>query len=230
MIPGEGHPPPKELKLDKPSSYAYTNDCMKMLRNWPEKSHVFQICNKVSEACRPFGSNRLNKLDKAFDSILDEMFCSGTKLMLYVQDKELPKSKAEYESYNKLGKFQKHAKYPDPLVRMFIENNLILNLNNDQYHNLLTNQMKQMGEFKKEVKEAVSTLFDARFKLYKAIMTHDLIKTKLTIKTISKSQLLNLVDHCKKHEVKVSYEQIFGIQRTLVDVERKGKPCWFKTD
>lgn len=218
---GDGYPPPKELKLDKGTCGDLSNDCVKMLRCWPEESHVFQIHNKTSKASRPFGTNKLNKLDQAFDTIVDNMYCGGTKLMLYVIDKDIPKTRAEYESYSKLGKFQRHAKYPDPLVRQYIENNLLLNLNNEQYQDLIQNQLKQMGDFKKEVKEAVTALYDAKFKIYKSIMLHDLLKTKLTLKTISKNQLLNMAQNMKKHECVLSYDQIFDIKRKEISVEVK---------
>lgn len=213
--------PPTVTKTQVIPRISHKSDCVNLIRSLPEESHVFQICNKFSESCRPFGTKKIELLDDAFDSICDNMFCGGTKLLLYILDKDIPRSKAEYESYSKLGKFQRHAKYPDPLVRKYIEDNLILNLSNDQYHDFLTNQMQQFVEFKKEVREAISTLFQAKFKVYKAIMFLDLLKTKLTTKTISKSQLMNLAQQSKTRDMKISFEQIFNIQKEDVEVEKR---------
>ena len=110
----------------------------------------------------------------------------------YVSDKNIPTTKAEFESYSKLGKFQRHEKYPDPYVRKFIENTLILNLSNDQYQDLIVNQFKHMRKLREEVGDAISTLYEARSKIYTSIMLQDLIKTEFVVKTVRKSQFEKL--------------------------------------
>jgi hypothetical protein len=151
------------------------------------------------------------------------MFCGGTKLLFYVLDKDIPKTKSEYESYKKLGKFQRHEKYPDPYVRKFIDDQVHLNLSSEQYQDFITNQMKSFAVLKEEARDAISTLYEARTKVYSSIMLHDLLKTQMTAKTISKVQFQNLAKNSMKGENYISYDQIFNINKREAKIERKLK-------
>jgi len=202
-------------------AYNVKDDWAKMIKCWPDDSHVFQVCNKYSESCRPFGTKKLETLENAFQTIIDSLYCEGTKNLLYAIDKDIPRSKAEFDSYEKLGKFQRHAKYPDPLIRGFIENNLLFNYTNDQYIDFFNNKIENIREFKEEVREAISSLYEAQFKIYNSLMSHDLLKSKLLMKNISKSQLLSIASKTKLKGVKIPFERIFNIQKTAVTVEKK---------
>ena len=50
------------------------HECLNMIRCLPDENHVFQVKNKFSEACRPFSTRKIKHLDKAFETILDNMF------------------------------------------------------------------------------------------------------------------------------------------------------------
>ena len=139
----------------------------------------------------------------------------------YVSDKAIPQTKAEFESYSKLGKFQRHEKYPNIFVRKFIENTLLLDLSNEQYQDYIVNHFEFMRQLKDEVGDAISTLYKARSKIYRSIMLQDLLKTQFITKTIKKKQFENLAHNVKMNNIKISYDEIFDIKREDIQVERK---------
>jgi hypothetical protein len=201
--------------------YKVENDWIKMVKCWPQETDIFKISNKISESCRPYNPNKIAIMDNAFQVIMDSMLCEGSKLMLYCADKDLPKTKSEYESYRKLGKFQRHSKYPDPLVRLFIENILLINYSNEQWTNFYKNELQIIKEFKKEVSDSISSLLESKFKIYKSLMMFDLIKTKIQSKSISKSQVMNLAANTKLKDIKITFDKVFNIQKKDMEVERR---------
>ena len=60
-------------------------------------------------------------MDSAFSQILENLIFPTSKLFLYISDKNIPNSKDQYERYKGMKKFEQYEKYPDPLVRFFIE-------------------------------------------------------------------------------------------------------------
>mmetsp|Transcript_37584 Transcript_37584/g.37139 ORF Transcript_37584/g.37139 Transcript_37584/m.37139 type:complete len:188 (-) Transcript_37584:3-566(-) len=142
-------------------------------------------------------------------------------LDLYACDKSLPKTKAEFESYKKLGKFQRHEKYPDPLIRDYVERSLLFNFSNEQYQNFTVNYMNAVQNLKEEVRDAISTLYEARSKIYKAIMTSDVLKTQACTKTIKKEQFLRMAEKCIHLNTKVTFDHIFNITKEKISVEKK---------
>lgn len=94
-------------------------------------------------------------------------------------------------------------------------------MTNEQYQDFLTNQLPHFSILKKELGEAISTLYDARTKLYECIMFHDLLKTKMMVKTISKPQIENLIKHSKVGNHNLTYDQIYDIKSKDIVVEKK---------
>jgi hypothetical protein len=141
--------------------------------------------------------------------------------MLYVVDKKIPSSKAEFESYVKLKKFQQYEQYPDPIVRNFIETQIAFNLNTDQYNTFLKNHLKILKVIKGEMVDGISQLFSAKQQIYKSLMLLDLFKLNFLATTVTKKQLLNAIDNIRHSELKVSYQQLFNIQKKEIEVEAK---------
>ena len=191
-----------------------------MIKNIPDWKGLLDFCNKKEESFGPFGSEKVKILENSFNSILENMLCWGNKLFLYAVEKDLPKSKADYERYDKLKKFKRHEIYPDPLVRRFIETNIELNLSTDQFLNLYINQIPQLIEIKNEMKIGVNMLFEAKQQIYKSLMLNHVFKKKFMNPTICKAQLIHTLNDMKDFDLKVSYEQIFNVQKEDIEIER----------
>ena len=78
------------------------NDWVRMINDVPDEKSLINFWNKKEENYGPFGAEKIKILENSFNSILENMLCWGTKLMLYVAEKDLPKTKADYERYDKL--------------------------------------------------------------------------------------------------------------------------------
>lgn len=115
---------------------------IKNLVNAAEGEHILNECSKFQINYGPYGPEKIKMMDFAFKSIIENMLCGMTKLTLYSLDKDIPATKVDFERYAKMKKFQRHEKYPDPLVRSFIELILEKNLSSDQYQDLIHNQFK----------------------------------------------------------------------------------------
>jgi hypothetical protein len=195
---------------------------MKLLEKIPDDAYTINACHQISESYGPFGKEKVKLLDNSFDMIMENMFCGGgIKQMLYVVDKKLPSSKAEFDSYIKLKKFQQYEQYPDPIVRSFIETQIAFNLTTDQYNNFLKNHLKILKVIKTEMTDGVSQLFSAKQQIYKSLMLLDLFKSNFVAASMTKKQLLNAIDNIRHNELKVSYQQLFNIQKKEIDVETR---------
>jgi hypothetical protein len=73
-----------------------------MIKEIPDEQALLNYFNKKEENYGPFGIEKIKILENSFSSILENMLCCGTKLMLYVAEKDLPKTKADYERYDRL--------------------------------------------------------------------------------------------------------------------------------
>jgi len=145
------------------------DECIQMLKSVPEETRFLSIIEKLCGSYGPFGKEKIKILDNTFNSIVENMLSGGTKLMLYVIDKEnMPKTAEEFINYSKLKKFEKYEKYPDPLVRKFIDSRTILNLTETQIHHFYKNQLPKLHEIKDEMRKGISMLFGARDQIYKS--------------------------------------------------------------
>lgn len=205
---------------ERPIQNCLMNDCVKLIKDIPDEQALLNYFNLKEENYGPFGVEKIKILENSFNSILENMLCCGSKLMLYVAEKELPKTKADYERYDKLKKFKSHEIYPDPLVRKFIESRIELNMTNDQYLNFYINQIPHLIEIKHEMKEGINMLFNAKTQIYKALMMHHLFKLNFMNMSICKEQLISLLKDMKDIDLKVSYEQVFNVQKEDIEITK----------
>lgn len=90
-------------KREKMNQSKQINECVKMIKNIPNCKALLDYWNQKEENFGPFGSEKVKILENSFKAILENMFCGGNKLLLYaIENKDLPKSKADYERYEKL--------------------------------------------------------------------------------------------------------------------------------
>lgn len=197
------------------------NEWVKMIKNIPNCKALLDYWNQKEVNFGPFGNEKVKILENSFKAILENMFCGGNKLLLYViENKDLPKWKADYERYEKLKKFKRYELYPDPLVRKFIEDNIDLNLTDEQLLHLHANQIPQLIEIKKEMKIGMNMLFEAKEQIYKSLMLNHVFKKKFMNTWIWKEQLIHQLNYIKEVDIKVGYEQIFNVQKEEIEVER----------
>ena len=69
------------------------------------------------------------------------------------------------------------------------------------------------------MKKGIQMLFDAKEQIYKSLMTHDLYKRFFLSKSITKEQYLIMFKDMKDWDVKLSYEQIFNVQKKNIDID-----------
>lgn len=144
---------------------------------------------------------------------------SCMKLGLYAIDKKMPTTKAEFESYRKMKKFQQHEAYPDPHVRDFIEAQLTLEYSSDQYNDFFNNYIPAMKIIKTKLEDGVKTLFDSKSKIYECLMLYEIVMETFNKSQMSKERLLKLFETMKNLDVKISLERIFNITKREIEVE-----------
>lgn len=108
-----------------------------MVERIPETElYCLNQIKSINDKFEPYGCWQTKLLDTCFDAVVDSILSSGCKLLLYVSDKNRPKTKEDYVQFTKLKKFQKHEKYPDEYVHQFIDHILSQNLTDEQFENI----------------------------------------------------------------------------------------------
>ena len=95
------------------------DDWLKHIKTIPDSTEFMKTVHQITDSYGPFGEEKIKILDYAFESIIENMLCGGTKLLLYIINKDIPQTPTEFENYWKLKKFEKFDKYPNPFVRNF---------------------------------------------------------------------------------------------------------------
>ena len=110
-------------------------------------------------------------------------------------------------------KFEKHEKYPDPIVRAWIDIQLGMGYSKEQYNSLAINAMQKLKEVKKELKIGIQMLFEAKEQVCKSLMSMDLFKKNFLFKTWNKEQMISILEMFKNVDIKVSNEAVFDLTR-----------------
>ena len=106
-------------------------------------------------------------------------------------------------------------------MRKFIEQTIELNMTNDQYLNFYINQIPHLVEIKNEMKVGINMLFEAKTQIYKSLMNHHLFKMKFMNPSICKEQLIRWLKDMKEVDLKISYEQIFNVQKEEIEITKR---------
>ena len=76
------------------------DDCIDIVASLPkDREGLLKIISQMNDSFGPYGHNHVKILDSCFQSIVENSCGSVCKLMLYCCDKNLPKSKEEFDSY-----------------------------------------------------------------------------------------------------------------------------------
>lgn len=195
------------------------DECINMLKTMPENSKFMETCSRITDSYGPYGTERVKILNNAFDSIMENILWAGSKIVFYILDKDKPSTVSEFDNYWKLKKFEKFEKYPDPFVRKWFDSRSVMNLTRSQADHFYSNIFTKFAELKDEYLKAIQMLFEAKERLYKVLMMHDMFKRNFMSKSITKDQYLALFKDMKEWDVKLSYEQIFNIQKRNIDID-----------
>lgn len=141
------------------------------------------------------------------------------KSAIYAVDKNIPKTRAEFERYAKLKKYQQYEAYPDPDVREFIEQYLSYNLTKEQMNNVVKNQLPNLLKIKSEMKKGVQLLYSAREQIYKCLMMFACFKENFMSAGVTKQQFLGAVEGLRSFDLRIGYQKIFNIEKRESEVE-----------
>jgi hypothetical protein len=141
------------------------------------------------------------------------------KSAIYAVDKNIPRTRSEFERYAKLKKYQQYEAYPDPDVREFIEHYLSFNLSKEQMNNVVKNQLPNLLKIKLEMKKGVQLLYSAREQIYKCLMMFACFKKNFMAAGVTKEQFLGAFEGLKSYELRIGYQKIFNIEKRESEME-----------
>jgi len=175
----------------------------------------------MDENYGPYGKEQVKILDASFQNILENIANGTCKVMMYCADKELPSTLEDYDKYNVLKKYEKHERYPDPLVRLFIEIHSNLGYTKEQLKNMNLNVIQKLKEIKESLKVGISMLFEAKEHICKSLMMLDIFKKNLMRNAVTRDQLIWTLEKWKNIDMKVSNEAVFGLEKDIITYNQR---------
>jgi len=176
--------------------------------------------DNVHDQYGPFGQEKIKLLEKSFDNFLENILTGAHfKLSFYVFGKEFPKNYTEYQKYSRLKKFQQHEKYPDEHIREFLKAKRKCLETREGFNNFVKNKVPIVLDIKKQMKEAISKLFEAKNMIFKALMQCDIYKLLYPNIKMTKADLIELLHEHKHSNFKVSYKEALDIVEENVQEE-----------
>ena len=196
------------------------NDIIEMFKNLPDdRSELLQIISNMSEKFGPYGSEQVKILDSCFQTIIENLAKSTDKVMLYCCDKDVPTTKEEYDRYKVMKKFEKHEKYPDPIVRQYIKNHLTFNFSKPQYEHIIKNIQPEVRAVKQEIRAGLKMLSEAKEHICKQLMHYDLVKNTMLPAFITKEQILTILKSTENVDLRLTNEAVFNFEEYEIQVD-----------
>ena len=212
--------PPKSEQ--KATVCSMINDTIGMMNKLPSSTKLVEAMQKMEEQYGPYGHEQIKILDNWFQNILENIASSSCKIMLYCMDHEsMPKTKEEFDSFIYMKKFEKHEKYPDPIMRQFLESKVEQGLTKEQIQNEVDNVIPIWREIKVELWEGIAKLFETKEQLCKTLMKFDLFKKNLMYKIITKEQFIRNLENFRSFDISISNEQVFGMEKDYIKYEQR---------
>lgn len=188
-----------------------------------EMDKLLEAFNTISEKYGPIGEEKVKILDYSFDMILENSLCGpGMKSLFYMWDREdIPKSAEDFDKYEKMKKYQQYESYPDPIIRQFIETKIKMGYTKAQFKNMLENQFPLVKSIKKEFKDSVNLMYQAKWGIFKALMSYDLFKRSWFSSKISKEEFIDGLDTIRFNDMKISMKDILNVEKQDLTINRE---------
>ena len=142
--------------------------------------------------------------------------------MLYSIDRdELPKTKEEFEKFKVMKKYERHERYPDPIIHSYIESKFEMGLSKDQFSNEIINVNAVGKNIKKDLKKGILMLNEAKEQICKSLMSFDLYKKNLMSTIYAKEQWMKVIENMKTVDIQISNEDVFDLTKEFICYEQR---------
>ena len=126
--------------------------------------------------------------------------------LFYVVDK-VPKSLKELKDYTLMGRYEKYEKYPDEIVREYMDSKLEAYKNEKIFLHETKNKVQVISKIKESMKSALKDLFNSRDIIYKTLMQLDLVLVTSPEISLSQDQFFKIFEEKKFSKFKIPFKK-----------------------